>query len=78
MEYKDPSEFVANFSRIRQRTDAIVRCIPREHIEWSLQAGRFTLGDIVRRLASIERFMCAENACRIIITREKRRPHQAK
>jgi hypothetical protein len=40
-----------------------VRCIPPERIEWSLQTGRFTLGDIVRRLASIERFMYAENAC---------------
>src|SRR5882724_4246147 len=63
MELHDPSDYVAYFSRIRQRTDAVVRCIPREHIEWSLQAGRFTLGDIVRHLASIERFMYAENAC---------------
>jgi uncharacterized damage-inducible protein DinB len=63
MKYQDPSEFVAYFSRIRQRTDAVVRCIPPERIEWSLQAGRFTLGDIVRHLASSERFMYAENAC---------------
>ena len=63
MKHQDPSEFVAYFSRIRQRTDAVVRCIPREHIEWSLRAGRFTFGDIVRHLASIERFMYAENAC---------------
>src|SRR5262245_12240038 len=63
MEHQDPSEFIAYFSRIRQRTVAVVRCIPHEHIDWSLQAGRFTFGDIVRHLASIERFMYAENAC---------------
>jgi uncharacterized damage-inducible protein DinB len=62
MGLQDPSEFIAYFSRIRQRTEAVVRCIPRERIEWSLQAGRFTLGDIVRHLASIERLMYAENA----------------
>jgi len=63
MKPNDPSEFLDYFSRIRQRTDAVVRSIPREQIEWSPQAGRFTLGDIVRHLASIERFMYAENAC---------------
>ena len=63
MKNQDPSEFVAYFSRVRQRTDAVVRCIPPERLEWSPQAGRFTLGDIVRHLASIERFMYAENAC---------------
>ena len=62
MEAHDPTEFLDYLSRIRRRTDAIVRCIPRQHIEWSLQPGRFTLGDVVRHLASIERFMYAENA----------------
>lgn len=62
MANQNPSEFISYFTRIRQRTDAVVRCIPRERIEWSLQAGRFTFGDIVRHLASIERFMYAENA----------------
>ncbi len=63
MKLQDPSEFIAYFSRIRQRTEAVVRCIPRAHIEWRPQAGRFTLGDIVRHLASIERYMYAENVC---------------
>jgi uncharacterized damage-inducible protein DinB len=58
----DPSEFVEYFAGIRRRTDAVVRCIPREHVEWSPREGRFTLADVVRHLASTERFMYAENA----------------
>jgi len=64
MTSQDPSEFLNYFAKIRQRTEAVVRCIPPEHIEWSLSEGKFSFGDIVRHLASIERFMYAENACR--------------
>jgi hypothetical protein len=33
MKHQDSSEFVAYFSRVRQRTDAVVRRIPTERIE---------------------------------------------
>jgi uncharacterized damage-inducible protein DinB len=58
----DPSEFLAYYSGIRRRTDAVVRCIPPEHLDWGPGPGRFTLADIVRHLAATERFMYAENA----------------
>jgi len=39
----------------------VVRTIPPERIEWTHAPGRFTLGDLVRHLASTERWMFAEN-----------------
>ena len=39
-------------------------CIPPERLEWTWQPGKFTLGDLVRHLAAIERYMYAENAQR--------------
>jgi len=68
MNSQDPAEFLNYYAKIRQRTEDVVRCIPPKDIEWSLSDGRFSLGDIVRHLASIERFMYAENA--------RRRPSQ--
>jgi uncharacterized damage-inducible protein DinB len=38
----------------------VAACIPPESLEWSPRAGAFTLGDLVRHLATIQRFMYAE------------------
>lgn len=61
-----PAETVAGFleylEKVRGRTLRVVRCIPPEQMEWTWKAGRFTLGDIVRHLAGIERYMFVENA----------------
>ena len=45
----------------RGRTRRAVVCIPPADLEWTHMPGRFTLGDIVRHLAAIERWMFAEN-----------------
>jgi uncharacterized damage-inducible protein DinB len=55
--------FLEYFDKVRGRTLRVARCIPREHIEWTYAAGKFTLGDLVRHLAAIERYMFVENAC---------------
>lgn len=39
----------------------VVKCIPADKLEWTLQEGKFALGDIVRHLGAIERYMYAEN-----------------
>lgn len=62
MEIRDIGSFLEYYDKIRGRTNAVVQCIPREHLEWTVAEGRFTCGDIVRHLASIERYMYAENA----------------
>lgn len=61
MQITTVSAFLGYFESIRGRTRRVVTCIPPGRIEWTHAAGRFTLGDLVRHLASIERWMFAEN-----------------
>lgn len=56
------AEFVTYFERIRERTMRVVACIPPERIDWTYKEGKFTFGDVLRHLASIERWMFTENA----------------
>ncbi len=62
MEIESVESFLEYFEKIRERTLRVVRCIPPEKLEWTYQPGKFTLGDLVRHLAAIERYMYAENA----------------
>jgi uncharacterized damage-inducible protein DinB len=56
------TELVSYFDRIRERTMRVVACVPPERLEWTYKEGKFTFGDVMRHLASIERWMFAENA----------------
>ena len=56
------TELVTYFDRIRERTMRVVACVPPERIEWTYKEGKFTFGDVMRHLASIERWMFTENA----------------
>jgi uncharacterized damage-inducible protein DinB len=53
-------EFVDYWRGVRERTTRAVARIPAEELEWSPAAGRWSIGDIVRHLAGIERDMYAE------------------
>lgn len=64
MENAKVAEFVSYFDRIRERTMRVIACIPPERVDWTYKAGKYTLADIVRHLAAIERWMFAENAQR--------------
>jgi uncharacterized damage-inducible protein DinB len=52
------------WEKVRGRTQRLVDLIPEDRVEWTWQPGKFTLGDLVRHLAAIERYMYAENAAR--------------
>lgn len=54
-------EFLDYFDKIHDRTLRVAKCIPPDKIEWTWSEGNFTLGDLVRHIAAIERFMYAEN-----------------
>lgn len=56
------NEFADYFDRIRERTMRVVRCVPPERIDWTYREGKVSFGDLMRHLASIERWMFAENA----------------
>ena len=60
MEIRSVSQFLAYWDSLRGRTRRVVACIPPDQLEWTHRAGSFTLGDLVRHLATIERYMYAE------------------
>ena len=55
------TDFLSYFEKIRGRTNRLIERVPPEYIEWSPYAGRFTIGDQIRHIAAIERYMFAEN-----------------
>lgn len=60
MEIVSAAGFLEYLGSVRERTMRVVRCIPPEKIEWSFREGKFTLGDLARHIAAIERYMFAE------------------
>lgn len=56
------NELAEYFDRIRARTMRVVACVPPDRIDWTYREGKFTFGDLMRHIASAERWMFAENA----------------
>ena len=55
-------EFLEYYDKVRGRTKIIIGKIPPAEIDWTYRQGKFTLGDLIRHLGAIERYMYAENA----------------
>lgn len=60
MEIRTIESFLDYYDKVHARTRRVVNCIPREQLEWTFAQGHFTLGDLVRHLAAINRYMFAE------------------
>jgi len=60
MAVHESAEFVSYWRGVRKRTRRLVPLIPENHLEWAPAAGRWTLGDLVRHLGAIERWMYGE------------------
>jgi uncharacterized damage-inducible protein DinB len=60
MEIQDMDAFLDYLDKVHKRTMRVVRCIPAEKLDWSFRGGKFTLGELVRHMAAIERYMFAE------------------
>jgi len=60
MEIRSIAPFLDYWAGIRARTRRVAECIPAERLEWRPGPGRFSPGDLVRHLATIERWMYAE------------------
>jgi len=60
VQIRTAGEFLDYWDSVRARTRRVVACIPPERLEWTHRDGAFTLGDLVRHLAAIERYMYAE------------------
>ncbi|HET8623588.1 MAG TPA: DinB family protein [Gemmatimonadales bacterium] len=53
-------QFLEYWDNVRARTRRVIGCIPPAELEWAYRPGRFSFGDLIRHLATIERFMYAE------------------
>ena len=62
MEIQSIEPFLDYFAKVRERTLKVIKCIPPEKIDWTYKQGKFTFGDLIRHLGTIERYMYAENA----------------
>ena len=60
MEIRSVEQFLAYWASVRGRTRRVAACVPEDAIERTMRPGRFTLGDLVRHLGAIERYMYAE------------------
>jgi uncharacterized damage-inducible protein DinB len=60
MVIEDIRQFLDYWERVRFRTRRVISCIPPEQLEWTFLEGHFTLGDLVRHLATIQRYMFVE------------------
>lgn len=61
MEIQNIDSFLEYFDKVHGRTLRVVRCIPPDKVEWAYREGKFTLGDLARHIAAINRNMFAEN-----------------
>jgi uncharacterized damage-inducible protein DinB len=62
MEITTISPFLDYLEKVRRRTLRVIEYIPPEKFDWTYKIGKFTFADLIRHLASIERYMYAENA----------------
>jgi uncharacterized damage-inducible protein DinB len=60
MEIRTIGPFLEYWKSVRGRTKRVASTIPADKLDWTYQPGKFTLGDIIRHLATIERYMYAE------------------
>jgi uncharacterized damage-inducible protein DinB len=60
MEITSIESFLPYQKNIRERTLRVARVIPPEMLDWTYSPGKFTLGDLLRHIATIERYLWAE------------------
>jgi uncharacterized damage-inducible protein DinB len=60
MEITAIESFLPYYKNIRERTMRVARVIPPEKLEWTYAPGKFTLGDLLRHIATVERYLWAE------------------
>lgn len=61
MEVRNIDTFLSYFESIRGRTMRVVRAAPGDKLEWRHSPGVFSLGDLARHIAAVERYTFAEN-----------------
>lgn len=60
MEITSVKSFIDYYEKIRSRTNKLIAVVPPEHIDFTYKPGKFTIGDQIRHIATIERYMYGE------------------
>lgn len=60
MEIITLASFLDYYDKIRARTNKLITLVPPGEIEWTYLPGKFTIGDLIRHIGAIERYMYAE------------------
>lgn len=60
MEIINMESFLSYFEKTRHATMKVIEVIPPDKLDWTYMPGKFTIADLVRHIASIERNVFAE------------------
>ena len=60
MQIQNLELFLDYLDKVHQRTMRVARCIPPDKLDWTYREGKFSLGDLARHIATINRYMFAE------------------
>lgn len=61
MEITSVASFLDYYERLRERTNRLVAVIPPEHMDWAYKPGKYSIADMLRHVAALERYMFTEN-----------------
>lgn len=59
MEIKTIASFLGYYERVREITNRVVSVVPPDQLDWTYMPGKFSVGDLVRHIAAIERNLFA-------------------
>ena len=62
MKITKTEDFLAYLEKTREATNRVIQAIPKDKMDWTYKPGKFTIGDLVRHIAAIERHVFAETA----------------
>lgn len=62
MEISNIASFLLYYQKTRLITTKVMEVIPVDKVDWAYMPGKFTIGDLIRHIAAIERFVFAEIA----------------
>ncbi len=60
MEVTNFDSFLSYYEKTRLITTKVIEVIPVNKLDWAYMPGKFTIGDLLRHIAAIERYVFAE------------------
>jgi uncharacterized damage-inducible protein DinB len=60
MENNTIDSFLSSYKRAREITKRVIGVIPHDKLDWSYKPGKFTIADLIRHIAAIERNVFAQ------------------